>query len=515
MRVVRRAGAGADCLHVDVLVALADGALAPVETEAAKSHVSVCDGCGEVFKALASGAALLPQASADAFAVTCVTAVRAHEPEPGKSGLGDVLEPGRRIDTFEIVKLLGRGGMGAVYLARDTVLDRRVALKVITADQLREPSATKRFMREARITARVNHPSIVTIHTVGEHEGLPYLALEYIAGVSLRSWMAGQRSESEIIGVTATIAEALAEAHRHGVLHRDLKPDNVLVDRSGRARVLDFGIAETVHLDEPPQSFRLPDQQEDVGPLVTGLVGTPRYMAPEQWREAACTGATDVWALGVMLFQMLTGKHPFWRTSDRSQLVLAALTANESVDDDLLAGVNEPLRTIALQCLREDPAERPDAANLAGELRSLLTVTTTMAVPTTAEVAPPLPAPPRAALWLAGLGATVLGGVLAAVLFGRGLLAPSAPSAPSMTVATSVPTVAAPSEAETATAAATDEAATATASSSTSAAAPTSTPTAPTPATRPLPPTSLPTATAPPPAPASKPPPSGELLKQW
>jgi len=221
------------------------------------------------------------------------------------------LPAGALVDHFEIMRLLGRGGMGEVYLARDTKLGRKVAVKMVLAEHLGSREALSSFLYEARTTAKFSHPHIVTIHAVGEYYGSPYVALEYIEGQNLR-----QRTEQQSLGVTEAmriglaIAEALTEAHRHGILHRDLKPENVVIPRDGRLRVLDFGLAIRVpstRSDAVPPSEPMPAMGEGAAvgaQAASHAAGTPVYMAPERWLRRKCTAATDVWSLGIMLFEL-------------------------------------------------------------------------------------------------------------------------------------------------------------------------------------------------------------------
>jgi serine/threonine protein kinase len=156
------------------------------------------------------------------------------------------------VDHFKVAHLLGRGGMGEVYLARDMQLGRKVALKIVRPEMIGDAQAVERFLFEARVTARFSHPHIVTIYAVGAHEGNPYVALEYLEGRSLRERMQeGVLGSLEAVRIAKEIAEALVEAHRNGVLHRDLKPENVHLPRDGRLRVLDFGLAKAVSANEP------------------------------------------------------------------------------------------------------------------------------------------------------------------------------------------------------------------------------------------------------------------------
>ncbi|MDP2345762.1 MAG: protein kinase [Deltaproteobacteria bacterium] len=216
---------------------------------------------------------------------------------------------GTIIGNFAVRRFIARGGMGEVYAARDERLGRRVALKLVRADVVDDIEVAA-FLREARITAQFNHPHIVTVYDVGVHEGRPWLALEFLEGESLKERAAGARlAVPEVLRIAHQIALALAEAHRHGVLHRDLKPANVLVGKDGRVRVVDFGIAT-----QKPSELAgntIGDDDDDVAPVETSALGTARYMSPEQWLAEGLTTAVDVWALGVILHELLTGAHPF------------------------------------------------------------------------------------------------------------------------------------------------------------------------------------------------------------
>ncbi|MCA9672230.1 MAG: serine/threonine protein kinase, partial [Myxococcales bacterium] len=252
---------------------------------------------------------------------------------------GDVgtLAAGTNVDQFTIVRLIGRGGMGEVYLAQDQSLGRRVALKLISFEHALGASNVlrARFLYEARTTARFSHPNIVAIYAVGEHQERPYMALEYLEGESLRERIAraGVPAPAEALRIGGAIAAAIAEAHRHGVLHRDLKPGNVMLCDDGRARVVDFGLAMGVAASVGADG-QLTSGAGAVGPTPapafehthTGLRGTPHYMAPELWKEADATPATDVWALGVVLMQLFTGRLPYG--DQRSLFALAANVAS-------------------------------------------------------------------------------------------------------------------------------------------------------------------------------------------
>ncbi len=270
-------GSAHRCPDDDTLLDMVQGRLSRGEARQVEEHLAGCEDCRQLVSALALSVA---PASDDA-------AEEAPQAEPG----GEVgLVPGARVDGYQILGRLGRGGMGEVFLARDVKLGRKVALKVIRdLPGLESREARERFLFEARTTARFSHPHIVTVYGVGEHEGCPYLALEHLEGQSLAQRLEEERPSSrDALRVVLCVAEALAEAHRHGVLHRDLKPANIMIPRDGRARVLDFGLAKAV---ERPADAARAELVEDDGDLFRsrgdGLRGSPPYMAPESGARAS------------------------------------------------------------------------------------------------------------------------------------------------------------------------------------------------------------------------------------
>ena len=304
-----------------------------------------------------------------------------------------MLSAGASIDHFTIMRLLGRGGMGEVYLARDTKLGRRVALKVVRAERLGSPQAIVSFMLEARTTASLSHPNIVAIHAVGEHEGTPYVALEYLEGQNLQARLDERLpSLQETLRIGLSVAEALEEAHAHGILHRDLKPANLIIPTDGRLRIVDFGLATRVNASNSER-----DRPQTDGATHAG--GTPNYMAPEQWRNAPSSAATDIWALGVILFKLCSGRLPFEvdassptavtdlppsspnvtappRVPDVQERLERLRTAVVSRDaaprlNDFVA-VPTRLSDLVARCLEKDPEGRPRAADVASVLRDLL-----------------------------------------------------------------------------------------------------------------------------------------------
>jgi serine/threonine protein kinase len=217
------------------------------------------------------------------------------------------------VDGYEILGLLGHGGMGVVYKARDLRLDRPAALKFLNPECCRVPEAVERFRREARTASALNHPHIYTVYASGEHEGRPFLAMEWVEGQSLHAVARpdGTSRLSVLIPVVRQIARALAVAHAAGIVHRDVKPENLIVRPDGLVKVLDFGLARLMSLDAP-----LAAAGQDGLTTPGALVGTLRYMVPEQARCEAAANASDVFALGVVFYELATGHHPFHADSE-------------------------------------------------------------------------------------------------------------------------------------------------------------------------------------------------------
>jgi len=277
------------------------------------------------------------------------------------------LHGGMRVGAYELIRELGRGGMGQVWLARDTKLARRVAIKFL-ASASRE--LTDRFLVEARTTAAVNHENIVVIHEVDEHAGEPYMVLEYLEGAPLRALMDGRAfPASRVIEIAVAVVRAVARAHAAGIVHRDLKPENIFVTSEGLVKVLDFGIAKALSsADKPPAGA----QSQDLN--ASGIIGTPQYMSPEQFGMGEIDHRSDLWAVGVILFELLTGKHPLEPFTFTS-LLAAAAQPDEPVPAlaSVVADVPERLERAVDRCLRKSKTERfPDAKALLAELEALV-----------------------------------------------------------------------------------------------------------------------------------------------
>jgi tRNA A-37 threonylcarbamoyl transferase component Bud32 len=248
-------------------------------------------------------------------------------------------ELARLFPQLEILESLGRGGMGAVYKARQPRLDRLVALKILAPEKQNDPQFAERFEREARVLARLSHPNIVSVYDFGEVEGRFYLLMEYVDGLTLRQVMqAGKISAAEALILVPKICEALQYAHEHGIVHRDIKPENILLDKQGRVKIADFGIAKIAGV-------------EAKGLSLTGardIMGTPVYMAPEQVEQPQSVDhRADIYSLGVVFYELLTGELPLGKFAPPSQKVQVDVRLDE----------------VVLHALEKEPARRYQQAS--------------------------------------------------------------------------------------------------------------------------------------------------------
>ena len=281
------------------------------------------------------------------------------------------LATGTRLGPYEILAVLGAGGMGEVYRARDTRLDRTVAIKVLPPEVSADPDRRARFEREARTISTLNHPHICTLHDVGDHDGVPYLVMEHLAGETLADRLKnGPLPLDRVLVLSAQIADALSAAHKHGIVHRDLKPANVMLTKTG-TKLLDFGLAklrpqEGVRLEADP--LATVSGRHDVT-AVGMLVGTVPYMAPEQVEGRETDARTDLWALGCLIYEMVTGQRAFEGTTPAS-LVGAILAKEPPPLASRQPLTPPPLELLVRRCLAKDPERRWDSAHdLADALR--------------------------------------------------------------------------------------------------------------------------------------------------
>jgi tRNA A-37 threonylcarbamoyl transferase component Bud32 len=283
------------------------------------------------------------------------------------------------VSHYRIIEKLGAGGMGAVFKARDTRLDRVVALKILSHDLVPDPIRKRRFMAEAKAASALNHPNIVTIYDTGSDADTDFIAMEYVAGRTLEQCAAHKPLPiDEAIAYAIQIAGALAAAHRAGIIHRDLKPGNIMVAAGERIKLVDFGLAKLIeqHVDSTPAESTPTRTLAEVQPRLTEeghIVGTIAYMSPEQLTGGAMDARTDVFAFGTVLYEMLTGIRPF-RGSNSIETAAQILKLEPEAAGKLVEGIPPALDRIVWHCLRKDPEKRfqsiADVARLLEDLRT-------------------------------------------------------------------------------------------------------------------------------------------------
>lgn len=275
---------------------------------------------------------------------------------------------GRTLSHYRILDLIGRGGMGVVYRAKDERLDRDVALKVLPAGALADDDSRRLFQREALALSRLSHPNIETVHDFDSRDGIDFLVMEYIPGVSLDQRLAaGPLPESEVLALGAQLAQGLAEAHVRGVVHGDLKPANLRVTPDHRLKILDFGLAQLLR----PVTEEAPTETLASGRVVAG---TPPYMAPEQFKGARSDARVDLYMAGAVLYEMTTGRRAFPQATGEA-LVRAILHQPPRVPRALNPAISRGLEAIILKALAKEPQRRyQSAADLLADLQSLAAV---------------------------------------------------------------------------------------------------------------------------------------------
>ncbi|HET9218296.1 MAG TPA: protein kinase, partial [Terriglobia bacterium] len=268
---------------------------------------------------------------------------------------------GRTLGTYQVVSLIGEGGMGQVYCAQDTHLRREVALKILSPAVMLDPNRNRRFLDEARLASSLNHPNIVTIYSVGEAENVTFIAMELVRGRTLRDMVeTGAIPLHRTLDLAFQICDALAAAHARGIVHRDLKPENVMITDDDRVKVLDFGIAK-----------RHDDLLSDVRTADGAILGTPGYMSPEQAAGRVAGHTSDQFSFGAILYEMLAGRRAFAAETPMETLSLI-LRDDPPLIGTLNPEVPEALRQILDRCLAKDPSNRYlDTRDLASEIRAL------------------------------------------------------------------------------------------------------------------------------------------------
>lgn len=285
------------------------------------------------------------------------------ESESDKERLLFGLGKGTLVGKYRIIREIGRGGQGKVYLAEDTQLGRQAALKTVTAGALFTQSAMRRFKNEARAVANVRSPNIVQLYEVFEEQGVPFLAMEYVEGDTLLANVnKGILSHRDIVEIIAQCGEAMGEAHRRGLIHRDLKPQNIMLTQNGRPKIMDFGLAKNV----------LTDSGYSVATLEGQVIGSPAYMSPEQASGESIGPRSDVFALGTVLYQCLSRKLPH-QADTPVETIYRVINEEAKPLMSLDPSINDDLNAICMKALEKSPERRySDAGEFAADLRRWL-----------------------------------------------------------------------------------------------------------------------------------------------
>src|SRR5579872_1203946 len=304
------------------------------------------------------------------------------------------LTAGTKLGPYEILNLLGAGGMGEVYRARDSRLKREVAVKVLPRALSLDAERLRRFEQEALATAALNHPNILAVFDIGTHEGAPYVVSELLEGETLRERLhSGALPLRKSQDYALQIARGLAAAHEKGIVHRDLKPENLFLTRDGRIKILDFGLAKLI---QPLGAFD-PGSPTMSGSTEPGVVlGTAGYMAPEQVRGQTADARADLFALGAILYELLTGKRAFHKPTS-AETMSAILNEEPPSTSQVNPSIPQALQKVVQRCLEKNPEQRfHSASDLAFALEALSDAGST---PTGAFAAP---ATRARALWMIG-----------------------------------------------------------------------------------------------------------------
>jgi serine/threonine protein kinase len=276
----------------------------------------------------------------------------------GQKGNGKVaIESGQQLLHYRLIEKIGKGGMGEVYVARDSKLNRNVALKVLPSEMAADADRRARFKREAQAVAALNHPNIVTIFSVEEDDGVHFITMERVQGKTLTELLPrGGFALNKLLEIAIPLADAVSNAHRAGITHRDLKPDNVMIDRESRLRVLDFGLAK---LSESSQGDGAATQLPTKTAVTEEgkILGTVAYMSPEQAEGKTVDARTDVFSLGTMLYELATGQRPFQGETSMSTISSILKDDPKSITE-LNESLPRQLGRIIRRCLAKDPDRR-------------------------------------------------------------------------------------------------------------------------------------------------------------
>ena len=258
---------------------------------------------------------------------------------------------GKTIAHYQILEKLGEGGMGVVYKARDTHLDRLVALKVLPPEKVADPERKRRFVQEAKAASALNHPNIITIHDIASENGIDFIVMEYVQGKTLDALVPRKGLRlNETLKLAIQMADALAKAHSAGIIHRDLKPSNLMVTEAGLVKVLDFGLAKLTEVSESgDETTRTLEHQTEEGTIV----GTVSYMSPEQAEGKKVDARSDIFSFGSVLYEMATGQQAFHGDSKMSTLA-AIMNQEPKPISQLVPGIPRDLEKIITRCLRKD-----------------------------------------------------------------------------------------------------------------------------------------------------------------
>jgi len=315
------------------------------------------------------------------------------------------LPPGAKLGPYEILGTLGVGGVGEVYRARDTLLKRDVAIKVLAGSYSRDPEKLRQFQQEAEAAAALNHPNILSIYQIGEQDGVPYIVTELLHGKTLREHRGTAALPCEkVLDYARQIAHGLAAAHAKRVVHRDLKPDNLFVTDDGRVKILDFGLAELMPA-ELPSDANAPTAEQMAEP--GKVIGTLRYMSPEQVRGHKADARSDIFAFGAILYEMLAGKRAF-QGATYADVIGAIIKESPPPLSQTVADIPPGLERIVFRCLEKNPAERfQSASDLAFALEALTDTQGTIRPPVGVMAAPTRTSWPNA-VWFLGAAVVLL-----------------------------------------------------------------------------------------------------------